>query len=60
VGETSSHTLREELRLRVFVNRMLGRIFRPKEEITGRKKIHNGEVHNLYSSPNIIVLRSPD
>jgi hypothetical protein len=54
--ETWSLTLREEHRLRVFENRMLRRIFGPKrEEVTGeRRKLHNGELHNMYSSPGII------
>jgi hypothetical protein len=48
--------LREEHRLRVFENRMLRRIFGPKwDEITGEwRKLHSGELHNLYSSPDII------
>jgi hypothetical protein len=39
----------------VFENRVLRRIFGPKREVTGgwRKK-HNEELHNLYSSSNII------
>jgi hypothetical protein len=55
--ETWSLTLREELRLRVFENRMLKRIFGPKtDEVTGeRRKLHNGELHNLYSSSDIIT-----
>jgi hypothetical protein len=54
--ETWSLTLREEHRLRVFENKVLRRIFGPKrDEVTGEwKKLHNGELHNLYSSPNII------
>jgi hypothetical protein len=54
--ETWSLTLREEHRLRVFENRVLRRIFGPKrDEVTGEwRKLHNGEVHNLYSSPDII------
>jgi hypothetical protein len=46
-----SLTLREEHRLRV-----LRRIFRPKrDEVTGGwRKLLNEELHNLYSSPNII------
>jgi hypothetical protein len=54
--ETWSLTLREEHRLRVFKNRVLKRIFRPKsDEVTGEwGKLHNGELHNLYSSPDII------
>jgi hypothetical protein len=38
------------------VNRALKRIFRPKRDeiIGGWRKLHNKELHNLYSSPNII------
>jgi hypothetical protein len=54
--ETWSLTLREEHRLRVFENRVLRSIFGPKrDEVTGEwRKLHNGELHNLYSSPDII------
>jgi hypothetical protein len=54
--ETSSLTLREEHRLRVFENRVLRRMFGPRrDEVTGDwRKLHNEELHNLYSSPNII------
>jgi hypothetical protein len=54
--ETWYLTLREEQRLRVFVNRVLRRIFGPKKgELTGqRRKFHGKELHILYSSPNII------
>jgi hypothetical protein len=45
-------TLREEHRLRVFENRVLRRIFGPKRE--GWRKLHNEELRNLYSSPNVI------
>jgi len=47
--------LREEHRLRVFENRLL-RIFRSKrEEVTGDwSKLHNEELNDLYSSPNIV------
>jgi hypothetical protein len=39
-------------------NRVLRRIFGPKrDEMTGDwRKVHNEELHNLYSSPNIIRL----
>jgi hypothetical protein len=51
-----SLTLREEHRLKVFENRVLRRIFGLKrDEVTGDwRKLHNEELHNLYSSPNII------
>jgi hypothetical protein len=51
-----SLTLREEHRLRVLENRVLSRIFRPRrDEVTGDwRKLRNEELHNLYSSPNII------
>jgi hypothetical protein len=54
--ETWSLTLREEHRLRVFQNRVLRRIFGPKrDQVTGDwRKLHSGELHNLYSSPGII------
>jgi hypothetical protein len=42
--------------VRVFENRVLRRIFGPKrDEVTGGwRKLHNEELHNLYSSPSII------
>jgi hypothetical protein len=48
--------LTEEHGLKVVENRMLRRIFGTKrDEVTGeRRKLHNGELHNLYSSPDII------
>jgi hypothetical protein len=54
--ETWSLMLRKEHRLRVFENRMLRRIFGPKrDEVTGEwTKLHNKELHDLYSSPSII------
>jgi hypothetical protein len=54
--ETWSLKLREEHRLRVCENRMLRRIFGPKfdEIIGGWRKLHNDELNNLYSLPNII------
>jgi hypothetical protein len=48
--ETLSFTLGEEHRLRVFENRVLGRIFGPKSEEDGSwRKLHNDEFHSLYS-----------
>jgi hypothetical protein len=55
--ETWSLTLREEHnRLRVFENRMLRRLFGPKRDVVmGEwRKLHNKELHDLYSSPSII------
>jgi hypothetical protein len=54
--ETWSLTLREEYRLRVFENRVLRRIFGPKRDDVTRewRKLHNKELHDLYSSPSII------
>jgi hypothetical protein len=54
--ETWSLTLRQEHRLRVFENRVLRRIFGPKrdEMAGGWRKLHNEELHNLYSSPSVI------
>ena len=53
--ETWSLTLREESRVKVFENRMLRRIFGPKrDEVAGEwRKLHNEELNDLYSSPNI-------
>jgi hypothetical protein len=45
--------LREEHRLRVFEKTVLRRIFGPKREEDGSwRKLHNDELHDLYSSPN--------
>jgi hypothetical protein len=47
--------LREEHRLKVFENRLLGRIFGPKREEDGLwRKFHNDELYILYYSPNIV------
>jgi hypothetical protein len=58
--ETRSLTLREEHRLRVFENSVLRRIFGPKREEDGSwRKLHNDELHSLYSSSNIVsVIKS--
>jgi hypothetical protein len=52
--------LRDEHRLRLFENRVLRRIFGPKREEDGSwRKLHNDELHSLYSSPNIVrVIKS--
>jgi hypothetical protein len=49
-------TLREERRLTVSENRALRRVFGPKrDEVTGEwKKLHNEELNDLYSLPNIV------
>jgi hypothetical protein len=54
--ETWSLALREEHRLTVFENRILKTIFGLKrDEVTGEwRKLHNEELYNLYSSPDII------
>jgi hypothetical protein len=54
--ETWSLALREEHRLGVFENRVLKRLFGLKrDEVTGEwRKLHNEELHDLYSSPSII------
>jgi hypothetical protein len=54
--EIWSLTLREEHRLRVFENRVLRGIFGPKrDEVKGEwRKLYSGELHNMYSSPDII------
>jgi len=59
--ETWSLTLREERRLKVFENRVLRRVFGPRrDEVTREwRKLHNEELNDLYSSPNIFrVMKS--
>ena len=54
--ETSSLTLREERKLRVFENMVLRRIFGPRrDEVTEEwRRLHNEELNDLYSSPKIV------
>jgi hypothetical protein len=54
--ETWSLNIKNEHRLWVFENRVLRRIFGPRrDEVTGDwRKLHSEELHNFYSSPNII------
>jgi len=59
--ETGSLTLRKERRQRVFESRVLRRTLVPKrDEVTGEwRKLHNEELNDLYSSPNIVrVIKS--
>jgi hypothetical protein len=45
----------QEHRLRVSENSVLRKIFGPKRDEEGSwRKLHNDELHNLYSSPNIV------
>ena len=60
-GSLGVKRLREERRLRVFENRVLRGIFGPRrDEVTGEwRKLHNEELNDLYSSPNIVqVIKS--
>jgi hypothetical protein len=43
-------------KLRVFENKVLRRVFGPKrDEVTGEcSKLHNEELHDLYSSPTVV------
>jgi len=59
--ETWSLTRREEWKLGVFENMVLRRIFVPRrEEVTGEwRRLHNEELNDLYTSPNIVrVIKS--
>jgi hypothetical protein len=46
--------------LRVFQNRGLRKIFGPKrDEVTWQwRRLHNEELYDLYSSPNVLVSKS--
>ena len=50
VCKTWSVSLREELTLKVFMNMVWGKVFRPERwEVTGElRKLHNEEYQNLY------------
>jgi hypothetical protein len=49
----------EEHELRVFENRVLRRMFGLKRKEDGSRRKLNNELHNLYSSPNIVrVIKS--
>ena len=53
--------MREERRLRVFEKRVLRRIFGPeRNEVTEEwRQLHNEELNDLYSSPDIVrVIKS--
>jgi hypothetical protein len=59
--KTWSLILREKHRLRMFENRVLGKICGPKryEVAGGWRKLHNEELRDLYFSPSIIrMIRS--
>jgi len=53
--ETWSLILREERKLRIFENMVLRRIFGPRrDEVMGEcRRLHNEELNDVYSSPNI-------
>jgi len=53
--------LQEEKKLRAFENMVLRRIFGPRrDKVTGKcRRLHNGELNDLYSSPIIVrVIKS--
>jgi hypothetical protein len=58
VGLKLGCDIREDHRLEVFENKVLRRIPGPKRDeiIGGWRELHNEELHNLYSSPNINIM----
>jgi hypothetical protein len=52
-------TLKKEHRVRMFEKRVLKNIFGPgRKEVTGdRRKLYNVELQDLYSSPNIMIIK---
>jgi hypothetical protein len=52
--------MKKKNRLRMFKNRMVRRIFGPNgDEVVGSwGKLHNKELLNFYSSPNIRMIKS--
>jgi hypothetical protein len=58
--EIWSLNLREEHRLRISENRMMRNLLAPKTDgEASMTKLHNDEIHGLYSSPNIVrVIKS--
>ena len=46
------------MQLRVLENRILRQIFGPKRDENGEwRRLHNEELHSLYRSPNIDVIK---
>jgi len=57
--ETWSLTLQEERKLKVFENMVLRRIFGPRrDEVMVDWRLHNEELNDLYSSPNILRVKN--